>query len=508
MLLAGLLASRLAAGDPAGCGPGRTLSPLAVVPVRLRSLEIELDLSTEAESELLDWRDGRVAAATWQVEAVHRFENLSRERVTLPVGYPEHRCEPRSDLPDFTITVGGRPVSTRLGRRTVGAPWAPRVGEIHVFDIELAPREVVEVVQRYQLARSGSGAGTQELVRYRTRTGTGPSWAGTIGRARFTVRVPWRPWEVRFPEEYRVKEYLQELVAGSPRTRLIFEQEDWVPTEDFSLDMEFTSTSSSLGLAGSCGLDRHELGPRQAPILRQLCRLSAPELRACRHAVFAHHGRAFQSETLREAFYGQGTTPGQLGLRVDPGYRDEFLTRAERAYLREILAEERRRDRGVSPPPSRPSPPPLLPRRDEHRFATRPSIPAPPGSGGPTRTAYTLGLELLDAADRLAARILARPAARSHRPRRRMGRLRHQARLRFEEALRADPHLYQAWDMIGFLHFTTGQDGHAERAYDRALQLRPGDPVALEGKAKLHPQPAPSAPEAATDAGDGPCPEG
>lgn len=57
---------------------------------------------------------------------------------------------------------------------------------------------------------------------------------------------------------------------------------------------------------------------------------------------------------------------------------------------------------------------------------------------------------------------------------------------KFQQAVRLDPKLHEAWNYLGYTHRKLGDYDEALEAYERALALRPGYPEAIEYRAEAY----------------------
>jgi len=311
------------ANDSSFGGEGADLAPLRETRVRMKSEDITLTLRDDL----------------WHVEARYRFDNPTRRAVEIQMGFPERHCDPEGDCAegagrflDLHTEVRGEQVEMRVGRVGREHEWAPRLGRVFLFDVRFAAREELEIVHRYRMPRS-TFVETRDEVFYVTRTGA--LWAGPIERARFTVRTPYRPGRLAFPEEYQLQSFVERMDAGEPMTELVFEQRDWTPTRD--LDLHLYESYAVMGqpevhCPDPTALDyytrrlRERIDERERRRMReQLARINTrfrslddAQRRICRNMVFAIHGYAFRSADLRRIFY---PPPHQT---VDPfGYMSE-----------------------------------------------------------------------------------------------------------------------------------------------------------------------------------------
>ncbi len=57
---------------------------------------------------------------------------------------------------------------------------------------------------------------------------------------------------------------------------------------------------------------------------------------------------------------------------------------------------------------------------------------------------------------------------------------------KFESAVRIDPKMHEAWNYVGYTHRRLGDYDEALQAYERALDLQPGYPEAIEYRAEAY----------------------
>lgn len=338
-------------------GSGSSLVPLRETRVKMAWEEITLEKR----------HDPRVKGEAWYVSARYEFHNPSQEAVRLQIGYPETHCHPDSDCNGdggrfrrLKTKVRGVQVKPREGKVDVGVKWAPEMGRVYLFDVTFQPGERVQIEHSYTYDASYSVEG--EWVDYLTRTGA--FWAGPIGRARFTVRMPHKPLGVVVPPEYTLRSYTEKLVGKKAQTELVFEMQRWTPTRDFAVYFP-----SDLNLnQGSCPRVQEiaaaweAAGRKDEVVIRDhLQSLDKEELRICRNWPYARHGYSFKSKDLQQHFYQAPSTfygypwyPGQaedaertpenlwsyLPLRVNPDFSPALLTSREQLYIKLAKAAE------------------------------------------------------------------------------------------------------------------------------------------------------------------------
>ncbi len=314
------------ANDASFGGSGAALVPLKETRVKMLSEDIVLD-RTRGDDQ-------------WHVKATYRFKNPTAKTVKLQIGFPEQHCDPEMDC--FSETSGvfhgletrvrGQKVKLRKGKVGADKSWAPSLGHVHLFDVTFKGGEELEIVHTYSFDRT-VGVGSEDIVFYVTRTGA--LWNGPIGRARFTVRLPYRPWASRPPKEYKLKHFEEKLESGKPVSTLVFEMTKWTPSEDFEVNFD----SGYLAIAS---YDCPAI-PRVLEDASVLEGLNKEGLRRCRNLPYAKHGYAFRSKDLREYFYGSPTTEDVTPFAPNPNYSPKLMTAKEQRYVVAIKKEEKRR---------------------------------------------------------------------------------------------------------------------------------------------------------------------
>lgn len=109
-----------------------------------------------------------------------------------------------------------------------------------------------------------------------------------------------------------------------------------------------------------------------------------------------------------------------------------------------------------------------------------------PGAGAPApdlqaKILYNEGIDVVRRADNAASRTedgsKAQDEART---------LYSLALAKFQQAVRLDPNMHQAWNYLGYSHRKLGDYDDSLEAYERALALRPGYPEAIEYRAEAY----------------------
>lgn len=339
------LSAPAAASEATANGRGADLLPVAATPLRLLSQDVAL--------ELVPVRDA------WAVLATYVIENPTDQVVKLRLIFPEQRCDPVLDcspmagqFQDLSTRVRGEPVEPteaspgELGVRDTHA-WGDAIGRIFVYDLQFQPRERVTVVHSYLYDRSGGVDwwGTDLLTR------SAGLWAGPVGRARFTVRLPSPALYVIYPRALPLVRFVEEARAdgAGSRTELVFEAVDWAADEDFSV--RFPSFSvTAMGPEGLCvGMDGDLSDEELVGVLEGW---SDAQLRACRNGLYGLHGYPFKDEALHAAHYGappalpDWADPARLAIAprpMNPGFQVTVFSAGEQAWVNAIAAEEQRR---------------------------------------------------------------------------------------------------------------------------------------------------------------------
>ncbi len=312
------------ANDTAMGGTSTDLVPLQSSAVRMVSEDILI----------------RVDGDHWEVSADYVFLNGSQQDVELQVGFPEHRCGPVPGEEDFGDCVAERPLDFESMKTTVdGAavehtqgqldrkhPWAPRLGTVWLYRARFPAGREVRINHRYRVVQGVDSAGAK-LGYYVTRTGA--TWAGSIGRARFRIRVPAHAHELYLPTQglgLRASTALVE-VEGERFGEITLEAEDWTPKRDIDFGYstflaphvelpDFAGAPARAGLPESarCPLfnelwqSGHELANGEhegdAALIASYRQKGIGDARICRNMLFAVRGRRFKDAGLNRYFYG------------------------------------------------------------------------------------------------------------------------------------------------------------------------------------------------------------
>ena len=275
--------SHIHANDFSVGGSGADLVPLKETRVRMQS-----------ESILMVFRD-----STWTVTADYVFVNDSRAAVAMQVGFPEILCSPDVDCNarfwDLRTTVDGKSVKHRQGRLERSDDWSKHLGTVWLFDVTFAPGVATKIRHAYHTTAGGSVYQDASLT-YVTRTGA--AWAGNIGSATFTLKLP--------PEVHTVsgtlgKPTLVEPKDGPPHVELKAEYRNWSPTGDLDVNFHFAPE-----LPPHLGEDRLTRSGVKAE--DECVSVRSPEtatqLQMCKNLVYAISGFPFKKPELRKYFYG------------------------------------------------------------------------------------------------------------------------------------------------------------------------------------------------------------
>jgi hypothetical protein len=343
------------ANDMAFGGAGADLVPLAENRVQMVSEDILIERRALGGYQILGEGD-------WRVLATYRFRNLTSESVDVQIGFPEPACPEDSDC-DFTgftamtTTVRSEPVELTVGTVDPGQSWAEHIGRVYLFAVRFAPHETVEVIHRYHHGLSEYVNGGEDLT-YLTRTGA--QWAGSIENARFRIRLPFRPWGLSLGEwGTQLVKFTEQRVDEAPQIEFHFQWTHWEPRQD----LKFTigpgqPTLETPSLIAGCPahgelfesdfdlttLDFVEIKDRTQA-------LSNDQLRLCRNAIFAHHGKDFDDPALDQFFYGKhglqihtdAASHNSAVFARNPHFSANMLTTPETAYIKAIQQLERAR---------------------------------------------------------------------------------------------------------------------------------------------------------------------
>jgi len=353
----GLAAGAAAANDAAFGGAGGDLVPLAESRVQMLSEDILIERTAPGGYRILGDGD-------WRVRATYRFRNLTGETIRVQMGFPEPACPEDGDctftgFEDMATIVRGARADLSLGSVDRRHPWAEHIDRVHVFEVTFAPGETVEVVHTYRHGLTEYVGGGEDLA-YVTRTGA--LWAGRIEDARFRISLPYRPWGISLGSwGAQVAGFTETRVEGRPHVELDLAWTDWEPESDLKLHFgPGFPTLESPSLIDGCPapgeLFDHDLPAAAldiADLEERTQSLSDGQLRICRNAVFAHHGKDFDDPELDRLFYGErglqvrgtgdaASTGGDVFAR-NPDFSPDMLTEPEWVYLKAIQLVQQRR---------------------------------------------------------------------------------------------------------------------------------------------------------------------
>jgi hypothetical protein len=354
LLCALALPSSALANDGVMGGAGADLIPMKTAEVSMMSEDIQLTYDADY----------------WHVEADYVFLNSAAKEVALQLGFPEYRCEEdeidcvaaRSfHFEDMTTTVRGAPVRHRKGRVKGQHAWAPKLGNVWLFDMKLAAGEEVQVRHTYRLPASYDSSGGRS-TRYVTRTGA--QWAGPIRHARFRIRIPLQAVDFIGPDQLQRTSVATIVVAERKLTEVLYEVRDFSPEYDLSfyfierhgvgsLDQEKPDLAPAgpehAGLAESerCEdfLSIWELGHRAAfenvrdasSRLRDALKGGINSRPICEATVYAKYGKRFDDDRLNRYFYGpSGFSVGEWPygfMKPNPDYDPSWLKPDDLATL-------------------------------------------------------------------------------------------------------------------------------------------------------------------------------
>lgn len=347
------------ANDGAFGGKGAALLPIKQTVVRMRSEEIEIVQREEVARRGKALRYSRAFFVT----ARYRFENPSKSSVTLQLGFPETHCEPglecssrvKGAFQNLRTLVRGVAVKHRIGRVSKSHRWAPRLGRVYLYDVRFAPGEKVEILHTYRFDRSPDVEG--ETVYYVTRTGA--LWNGPIGRARFTIRLPYRPYHLGFPKEFRLARYHERHYPKRNETEIVFEMRNWQPKGDLQLHLgnDQKTVANCPAVTSFISAMEQNKKSNESYVARELAKVKTDELRLCRNMIYALHGYGFRDKRLRTYFYEPARLSSSdailaadrkgtfkfLRFMANPHFDKRLLTRDEQRYVAAIKDEEQRR---------------------------------------------------------------------------------------------------------------------------------------------------------------------
>lgn len=323
VLLLITLACPAVANDAEMGGSGSDLVPLQNSVIRMVSEDILLD---EAMGE------------GFRVTARYQFENPTDAPVKVTMGFPERVCQSDYECGegqrflDMKTTLRGKVVGHQVGQVSRDHAWSGQFGDVWLYEVTFAPNEKVAIEHSYRLWPGGSVAG-DFWVDYVTRTGA--LWSGPIGEARFTIRIGYPALFYRLESPFPIAEVKMHKVGEREVLDLVLVGRDIKPASDISLTYahkDYFLTWSGLRQEATGELFTFSRGAERAKMYGQHCEkieethhesatldpknqlaldqaaenlaASGADLRICRNAIFARHGRIFADPSLNLYFYG------------------------------------------------------------------------------------------------------------------------------------------------------------------------------------------------------------
>ncbi len=329
-LISSFISQELQANDGAFGSAGGSLIPLKNDHVKMVSEDIVLEVK-EATQDTPDY----IESLEWHVNAHYVFKNTSSDVVTVKVGFPELACDGDSPCPedhpysfhDLETRVRGKKIkhtTEMLSKQKRLKKGFGELDKVHLFQVTFAPKEVIEITHTYRHTLSSSSEGRQ--IDYVTRTGA--LWSSPIGRATFTVKLPWSHLYTSYPDEFvlksRTEHVLEKTMAGyGSMWTYVFEMKDWTPRGDLLLhfgnaverlpqhcpDIQDVSRAYQEALAVS-GQDsalttRQRKKMAEAKAGKLFDELDATQLKQCRNWPYAIHGYVFKNKSLHDYFYAK-----------------------------------------------------------------------------------------------------------------------------------------------------------------------------------------------------------
>jgi hypothetical protein len=251
----------------------------------------------KAEDILLVY-DGR----SFVVTAHYVFVNETDEFAPVQVGFPEIICSHDdggdcvdAGFRDLVTRVNGQEVPLRKGKLKKSHEWAKHLGTVWLFDVTFAPRQETKIDHAYKV-NPGGDVYQNVFTTYVTRSGA--TWAGSIGEARFTVRMPPETHTVR---DTMGKPRIVDADKEQPYVEIELLKKDWEPHDDLWIDFQ----SSPMGTP-HMGEDRLA---RSGVTADEECKefynpTAMAQLRMCKNAAYALAGQPFKTDKLRKYFYG------------------------------------------------------------------------------------------------------------------------------------------------------------------------------------------------------------
>lgn len=316
----------LLANDASFGGEASSLIPLQETKIQMVSEEILMEQKKDSY--------------TWHVTANYTFHNPTNQTIPLQMGFPERHCDVNSlyelcnsdgRFQNLKTFVRDKKISEKKGRVAAKHTWAPKLGDIYLYEVTFNPKETVAIKHEYSYDGSVYVAG--DFAEYVTETGG--FWNGPIQNAKFIIRTWKRPAQIVFPSTFKLQSYVEHPQKGEGGvTEIIFAMKNWRPMEDLTLFLER-------------GLQFEEIQ-----------KLSSEEAKRLRNEIFALHGYPFKDHKWRKLFY---KTPQvkedflyeadwqrkskwvHLQYQENPHYQDTLLTAKEKELVRLLQAFEKQR---------------------------------------------------------------------------------------------------------------------------------------------------------------------
>lgn len=340
------------ANDSSMGGSGADLVPLARSDVHMLSEDI---LIVAADDD------------HWAITANYVFVNRSQQAARIQVGFPEYHCdsslggdcvaERPVDFKSLQTTIDGKPVKHRKGRVRSDHPWSLELGNVWVYDAVFPPDKTVHIAHSYRMLHGGN-VSADHLGYYVTRTGA--VWAGTIGKARFRVRVPISSNSIDTGNPAPPLQTTVHVIKeqGQLFGEIVYTAENWEPTADLFFSYRNTRhpylddmapgyeaalkrANPQTGLHCTRFMDLREEGhlmQRSADVptaeqVNDFVKTGIGDARTCRNLLFALHGKRFKRPALNRQFYGPaGFEPGTFPFEAfepNPYFNNSMLSRGD-----------------------------------------------------------------------------------------------------------------------------------------------------------------------------------
>lgn len=336
-------------------GEGHGLVPAKDTRIAVRSLHVTIATDSDA--------------GPWNVLATYLLENTRPHTVALQMAFPERLCaaeeecttRSKGQYADVLTTARGQTLQARAGRieqdRRGNPKWVPASGRVWLYDLSFEAKETLEVVHKYTMEAPVDATGRS--LDYVTLTLR--HWHGNVGKATFVIRLPSRPYAMRWPISYKVDGDTEKRDSqGNLRTEIVFEMRNWKPMQD--LRMRFGSEQYD-PLYGRCPNVRAVLDAASAEekkpgyLHRVLTMRTDEDLRLCRNHARARHGYPFDTKELHRFFYDNEAVMKRVmpelgfdkrkhrvrGMSVNGAWSEQLLSADELAYAKAIEQEEKYR---------------------------------------------------------------------------------------------------------------------------------------------------------------------